>query len=76
MSALSVHDPTPQAPDRENNKHADAIRKLSEEPGVPAEEIKKPYEQALEQFKSATIKDDVPILVSRNVREKLKQGNC
>jgi hypothetical protein len=62
--------------EKEETKHADAIRKLAEELCVPAEEVRTSYEQALAQFKDASIRDYVPIFVSRNVKEKLKPGNC
>ena len=55
-----------------NNRHNDAIVKLSEELSVPVEEVKKLYEETLELFQSASIKDYVPIFVSRCVRERLK----
>ncbi|HUL00552.1 MAG TPA: DUF3562 domain-containing protein [Nitrospirota bacterium] len=56
----------------ETNKHKDAILKLAEDLGAPPDEVKKSYEEILEQFKNATIKDFVPIFVSRCVRERLK----
>jgi hypothetical protein len=66
----------PASREKEETKHTDAIRKLAEELCVPAEEVRTWYEQALERFKEASIRDYVPIFVSRNVKEKLKPGNC
>ncbi len=73
MSAISLPESALPSQDKANNKHADAILKLAAELGMPAEEVKGSYEQALEQFKYAAIKDYVPIFVSRQVKEKLKQ---
>jgi hypothetical protein len=60
------------AQEKDKHKHKDAIQKLSGELGVPVEDVKKSYEEALELFKHATIKDYVSIFVSRSVKERLK----
>jgi hypothetical protein len=61
---------TPQ--EKEKNKHKDAILRLAKELGAPPDEVKRLYEESLELFKNATIKDYVPIFVGRDVKERLK----
>jgi hypothetical protein len=58
--------------EKEKSKHKDAILKLAEELRVPIDDVKRPYEEALELFKHATIKDYVSIFVSRCVKERLR----
>jgi len=42
--------------------------------GVPAEEVNKSYREILDDLKGhATIKSFLPVLVSRGVRERLRQ---
>ncbi len=58
--------------EKERNKREDTIIKLAQELGIPVEDVKKTYEEILETFRSATIKDFVPIFVTRCIRERLK----
>lgn len=72
MGETSVFRSSMLSKEKEKNRHIDAIHKLAQELGVPVEDAKRSYEEALELFKYAAIKDYVPIFVSRCVRERLK----
>jgi hypothetical protein len=72
MPEISLDRPALTLQDKERNKHLDAIVKLAEEHGISVEEVKRKYEETLELFQNATIKDYVPIFVSRCVKERLK----
>jgi len=72
MNDSSVTNSNHLVQEKEHTRHSETIRKLAEELEVPIEEVKRSYDEILESFKSATIKDYVPIFVSRCVRERLK----
>jgi hypothetical protein len=60
--------------ENDNEQHVRAIDRLVRELGVPAEEVNKSYREILDDLKGhATIKSFLPVLVSRVVRERLRQ---
>jgi hypothetical protein len=60
--------------EKEHDQHARAIRRLAQELGVPAEEVCRSYQEILSALKKgATVRTYLPILVSRNVKERLRQ---
>jgi uncharacterized protein (DUF2126 family) len=62
------------ADDKEYDQHARAIQKLAQELGVPVEEVNRSYREILEVLKrEAKVRAFLPILVSRSVKEKLRQ---
>ena len=59
--------------DKERILHAGAIHDLSRESGLPEWEIGKMYEQELDKLKrSARVKDYLPVLTRRLVKETLR----
>ncbi len=72
MSEISVNSTSVLSNEKEKNKREDTIMKLAQELGLPVEDVKKSYEEILEKFRNATIKDFVPIFVTRSTRERLK----
>jgi hypothetical protein len=72
MRVISLDGAALPAQEKEKKKHEDAILKLAKELGAPVEDVKRSYEEALELFKHAAIKDYVSIFVSRCVRERLQ----
>jgi len=60
--------------DNDNDQHVRAIDKLVRELGVPAEEVSRSYREILEELrKNARVKAFLPVLVSRGVKERLRQ---
>jgi hypothetical protein len=58
---------------QEQDQHARAIEKLVQELGVSAEEVRQSYQEILETFKKdAKVSTFLPVLVSRSVKERLK----
>jgi hypothetical protein len=65
----------PYDDDAERKLHAGAIQSLAMDLGMPEEKLKSLYEPALTRFKeSARIKDFLAILVSRTVKDMIKEG--
>ena len=61
--------------EKEHGQHARAIQKLARELGVPVEEVNRSYREILEVLKKdAKIRVFLPILVSRIVKERLRQS--
>jgi hypothetical protein len=57
----------------EQDQHARAIEKLIQELGVSAEEVRRSYQEILESMKrDAKVRTFLPVLVSRSVKERLK----
>jgi len=74
MSEQSVNNINPLEDKKEFDQHARAIQKLAQELGVPVEEINRPYREILESLqKEAKVRAFLPILVSRSVKERLRQ---
>jgi hypothetical protein len=67
-------DITPQLEDEvEKKRHAHAIQTLARDMGIPVEEVNQLYEQELEKLKEyARVKDFLPLIVSRRVKDLLK----
>ncbi len=72
MTEISVNSGYLSSNEKEKNKREDTILNLAQELGLPVEDVKKLYEEILETFRNATIKDFVPIFVTRSTRERLK----
>ncbi|MFY9268790.1 MAG: DUF3562 domain-containing protein [Candidatus Manganitrophaceae bacterium] len=65
------------AEEKEKARHQSAIRMLSRDLGIPAHEIGALYEGVLEELKrTARVKDYLPILASRQVRDLLHNKNA
>ena len=58
--------------EKEKRQHINAIHSISRETGISEENVSLLYEEILERYRSdARIKDYLPILVSREVKEML-----
>lgn len=56
----------------DNDQHVRAIDRLVHELGMPAEVVNRSYREVLEELeKNIKVKTFLPILVSRNVKERL-----
>lgn len=74
MPEQSVDKISPLVDEKEYGQHARAIQKLAQELGVPVEEVNRSYWEILEVLKKeAKVRAFLPILVSRNVKERLQQ---
>jgi flagellar biosynthesis protein FlhB len=74
MPEQSVNKINPLVVEKEYGQHARAIQKLAQELGVPVEEVNRSYREFLEVLKKeAKVSAFLPILVSRNVKERLRQ---
>jgi hypothetical protein len=74
MPEQSVNKISPLLDEKEYGQHARAIQKLAQELGVPVEEVNRSYWEILEVLKKeAKVRAFLPILVSRNVKERLRQ---
>ncbi|HUI68259.1 MAG TPA: DUF3562 domain-containing protein [Nitrospirota bacterium] len=74
MPEQSVNNIYPLTDEKEYDQHARAIQKLALELGVPVEEVNSLYREILEVFKrEAKVRAFLPILVSRSVKERLRQ---
>jgi flagellar biosynthesis protein FlhB len=74
MPEQSVNKINPLVVEKEYGHHARAIQKLAQELGVPVEEVNRSYREILEVLKKeAKVSAFLPILVSRNVKERLRQ---
>ena len=63
-----------QSFDNDNDQHVRAIDKLVRELGIPAEEVNRSYWELLDKLrKDAKVKTFLPVLVSRGVKERLRQ---
>jgi uncharacterized protein (DUF2126 family) len=59
---------------KDQDQHARAIQKLAQELGVPVEEVNRSYRETLDKLKKdAKVKAFLPVLVSRSVKERLRQ---
>lgn len=59
---------------KEQDQHARAIQKLAQELGVPVEKVNRSYRETLDKLtKDAKVKAFLPVLVSRSVKERLRQ---
>lgn len=59
----------------ERAKHREAIDRLVEESGAPESEVVKLYEDELGRMKSASrVQDFVPLLVTRQVKRRLRNA--
>lgn len=59
--------------EKEHDQHARAIQRITQELGVPAEEVCRSYQEILNTLnKNATVRTYLPILVSRSVKERLR----
>jgi transcription initiation factor TFIIIB Brf1 subunit/transcription initiation factor TFIIB len=60
--------------DKNNDQHVHAIDRLVNELGIPAEEVNQSYREILDELKKdVKVKAFLPILVSQEVKERLKQ---
>ena len=74
MPEQSVNNIEPLVNEKEYGQHARAIQKLVQELSVPAEEVSRSYREILEVLiKDAKVRAFLPILVSRIVKERLRQ---
>ncbi|HUI68776.1 MAG TPA: DUF3562 domain-containing protein [Nitrospirota bacterium] len=74
MPEQSVNSSNPLSDEKEYDQHARAIQKLAQELGVPVEEVSRPYREILEVLKKeAKVRAFLPVLVSRSVKERLRQ---
>ncbi|HTP04252.1 MAG TPA: DUF3562 domain-containing protein [Nitrospirota bacterium] len=74
MPEQNVSNFNPLEDKKEYDQHARAIQKLAQELGVPVEEVNRPYREILEVLKKeAKVRAFLPILVSRSVKERLRQ---
>jgi uncharacterized protein (DUF2126 family) len=74
MPEQSVNNINTLADEKEYDQHARAIQKLAQELGVPVEEVNRSYREILEVLKrEAKVRAFLPILVSRSVKERLRQ---
>lgn len=74
MHEQVVNNIDPLVNEKEFGQHARAIQKLVQELGVSSEEVTRSYREILEELiKDAKVRAFLPILVSRNVRERLRQ---
>lgn len=63
-----------QSLDNDTDQHVRAIDRLVRELGVPAEEVNRSYWEVLDELrKNAKVKAFLPVLVSRGVKERLRQ---
>lgn len=63
-----------QGYNKENDQHVRAIDRLVHELGMPAEVVNRSYREVLEELnKNITVKAFLPLLVSRDVKERLLQ---
>ena len=59
---------------QESELHARAIERLAAELNLPVQEVRRSYTEVLNALKrDATIKVYLPVLVSRSVKERLRQ---
>ncbi len=71
MPEQSVPNNNPDQIEREHDKHARAIERLTWELDFPAEEIARSYTEILEVLKKdAKVRAFLPVLVSRCVKER------
>jgi len=74
MPEQSLKNTDPIIDEKEYGQHERAIQKLSQELGVPVEEVYRSYQEILEILKKeAKVRAFLPILVSRIVRERLQK---
>jgi len=74
MTEQSASNIDPLVNEKEYGQHARAIQKLVQELGVPDEEVTRSYREILEVLiKDAKVRAFLPIIVSRIVKERLKQ---
>lgn len=74
MPELSLNNINPLEDEKEYGQHARAIQNLAQELGVPVEEVNRSYREILEVLKKeAKVKAFLPIIVSRIVKERLRQ---
>ena len=74
MPEQSLNNINPLDDKKEYDQHARAIQKLAQELGVPVEEVNRQYREILEVLKKeAKVRAFLPILVSRSVKERLRQ---
>jgi transcription initiation factor TFIIIB Brf1 subunit/transcription initiation factor TFIIB len=74
MPEQNVNKINPLADEKEYGQHARAIQKLAQELGVPVEEVNRSYREILDVLKKdAKVRAFLPILVSRSVKERLRQ---
>lgn len=59
----------------ERKKHLGTIDMLTEQSGIPKTEIGKRYEAELERAMSARIRDFLPILIGRKVKQDLLKNH-
>lgn len=61
--------------ENEMRQHLSAIHLLSQDSGVPEEDIRMLYEQELDRLKErARIKDFLSVLVSRRIKERIQRS--
>lgn len=59
--------------DQDQDQHGRAIERLIQELGLPAEEVRQSYHEILETLrKDAKVRSFLAVLVSRSVKERLK----
>ena len=59
---------------QEHELHARNIERLAQELNLPAPDVQRSYNEVLNDLKrDATIKTFLPVLVSRNVKERLRR---
>lgn len=70
----SINNINPLVDEKEYGQHARAVQKLAQELGVPVEEVNRSYREILDVLnKDAKVRAFLPILVSRIVKERLRQ---
>ena len=70
----SINNINPLVDEKEYGQHARAVQKLAQELGVPVEEVNRSYREILDVLnKDAKVRTFLPILVSRIVKERLRQ---
>ncbi len=61
--------------DKERAAHAGAIREIAQHTGLPEPQVMQFYEQELARWKqSARVRDFLPVLLWRSVRENLRHA--
>jgi hypothetical protein len=74
MQNQSTTRTTREVYNKNNDQHVYAIDRLVNELGLPAEEVRRSYREILEELqKNAKVKAFLPILVSRGVKDRLRQ---
>jgi len=74
MYEENVKNADSNADEKEYGQHERAIQKLVQELGVPVEEVNRSYHEILELLKKeAKVRVFLPVIVSRLVKERLRQ---